>query len=132
MGIQMEVSSEDFVSSTSKSAVLITSSLVSSLIMLDSNIVAVSLPEIGHSLNASFTDIQWVISSYVLTYAALLLASGDYADLRGRRHAMVAGLIIFAIASVACGAATTVWIMDLARAVQGVGGALLVDRKSVV
>jgi EmrB/QacA subfamily drug resistance transporter len=126
MGIQMEVSSEDFVSSTSKSAVLITSSLVSSLIMLDSNIVAVSLPEIGHSLTASFTDIQWVISSYVLTYAALLLASGDYADLRGRRHAMVAGLIIFAIASVACGAATTVWIMDLARAVQGVGGALLV------
>ena len=55
-----------------KSAVLLTASLVSSLIMLDSNIVAVSLPAIGRSLAASFTDIQWVVSAYVLTYAALL------------------------------------------------------------
>jgi EmrB/QacA subfamily drug resistance transporter len=109
----------------SKFPVLATASLVSSLIMLDSNIVAVSLPSIGHSLGASFTDIQWVISAYVLTYAALLLAAGDYADLRGRRHAMVFGLIVFAAASAACGAATTIWAMNSARAVQGLGGALL-------
>jgi EmrB/QacA subfamily drug resistance transporter len=109
----------------SKFPVLVTTSLVSSLIMLDSNIVAVSLPSIGHSLGASFTDIQWVISAYVLTYAALLLAAGDYADLRGRRHAMVFGLIVFAAASAACGAATTIWAMNSARAVQGLGGALL-------
>ena len=69
----------------SKSRLLLTASLVSSLIMLDSNIVAVSLPAIGRSLGASFTDVQWVISAYVLTYAALLMASGNYADLRGRR-----------------------------------------------
>ena len=116
----------------SKLPVLVTSSLVSSLIMLDSNIVAVSLPSIGHSLGASFTDIQWVISAYVLTYAALLLASGDYADLRGRRHAMVLGLMVFAIASAACGAAATVWAMNLARAVQGVGGALLLTASLAV
>jgi EmrB/QacA subfamily drug resistance transporter len=109
----------------SKFPVLVTTSLVSSLIMLDSNIVAVSLPSIGHSLGAGFTDIQWVISAYILTYAALLLAAGDYADLRGRRHAMVLGLIIFAAASAACGAATTIWAMNIARAVQGIGGALL-------
>ena len=109
----------------SKFPVLVTTSLVSSLIMLDSNIVAVSLPSIGHSLSASFTDIQWVISAYVLTYAALLLAAGDYADLRGRRHAMVLGLIVFAAASAACGAASTIWAMNSARAVQGLGGALL-------
>jgi MFS family permease len=60
----------------SKSWLLLTASLVSSLIMLDSNIVAVSLPAIGRSLGASFTDVQWVISAYVLTYAALLMASG--------------------------------------------------------
>ena len=54
--------------------VLMTTSLVSSLIMLDSNIVAVALPTIARSLNATFTDVQWVISAYVLTYAALLLA----------------------------------------------------------
>ncbi|MEA2914716.1 MAG: hypothetical protein QOJ15_6797, partial [Bradyrhizobium sp.] len=72
-----------------KFLVLLTASLVSSLIMLDSNIVAVSLSAIGRSLSASFTDIQWVISAYVLTYAALLLATGSYADLRGRRRAML-------------------------------------------
>jgi hypothetical protein len=69
--------------------VLLIASLVSSLIMLDSNIVAVSLPAIGRSLSASFTDVQWVISAYVLTYASLLLASGNYADLRGRKKSMI-------------------------------------------
>jgi MFS family permease len=103
----------------------VTTSLVSSLIMLDSNIVAVSLPAIGRSLGASFTDIQWVISAYVLTYAALLLATGNYADLHGRRKAMLIGLIVFAVASAACGVATTSLVLDLARGVQGVGGALL-------
>src|SRR3984957_10456789 len=105
--------------------VLLTTSLVSSLIMLDSNIVAVSLPAIGRSLGASFTDIQWVISAYVLTYAALLLATGNFADLRGRRQAMVLGLVVFAVASGACGLATSVALLNLARAAQGIGGALL-------
>jgi putative redox protein len=66
---------------SSKFWILLTASLVSSLIMLDSNIVAVSLPVIGRSLGASFAGVQWMISAYVLTYAALLLlASGNYAD----------------------------------------------------
>lgn len=105
--------------------VLLTSSLVSSLIMLDSNIVAVSLPAMGRSLGASFTDIQWVISAYVLTYASLLLASGNYADLYGRKKAMLIGLVVFAVASVGCGLATSSLLLNLARAFQGVGGALL-------
>jgi MFS family permease len=108
-----------------KFPVLLTASLVSSLIMLDSNIVAVSLPAIGRSLSASFTDIQWVISAYVLTYAALLLAIGSYADLQGRRKAMLIGLAVFAGASAACGIAATSLTLNLARGVQGVGGALL-------
>ena len=110
---------------TPRFAVLLTASLVSSLIMLDSNIVAVSLPAIGRSLGASFTEMQWVISAYVLTYAALLLASGSYADLHGRRGAMLLGLVIFAIASAACGFAPSASALNLARGVQGVGGALL-------
>jgi hypothetical protein len=61
----------------SKFRILLTALLVSSLIMLDSNIVAVSLAAIGPSLGASFTDVPWVISAYVLTYASLLLASGS-------------------------------------------------------
>jgi MFS family permease len=95
--------------------ILLTSSLVSSLIMLDSNIVAVSLPAMGRSLGASFTDIQWVISAYVLTYASLLLASGNYADLYGRKKAMVIGLLVFAVASVGCGLATTSTLLNVAR-----------------
>jgi MFS family permease len=109
----------------SKFWVLLTASLVSSLIMLDSNIVAVSLPAIGRSLGASFTDVQWVISAYVLTYASLLLASGGYADLRGRKKSMLIGLAIFAVASAACGLATNSLLLNLARATQGVGAAFL-------
>jgi EmrB/QacA subfamily drug resistance transporter len=105
--------------------VLLTASLVSSLIMLDSNVVAVSLPTIGRALEASFTDIQWVISAYVLTYAALLLAAGNYADLAGRRKAMLIGLVIFAVASAACGIANSALLLNLARGAQGIGGALL-------
>src|ERR1700722_17758508 len=110
----------------SKSWLLLTASLVSSLIMLDSNIVAVSLPAIGRSLDASFTDVQWVISAYVLTYAALLMASGNYADLRGRRKSMLIGLVVFAASSAVCGVATSSLLLNIARAAQGAGGAFLV------
>src|SRR3981189_51386 len=95
--------------------VLLIASLVSSLIMLDSNIVAVSLPAIGRSLGASFTDVQWVISAYVLTYASLLLASGSYADLYGRKKSMIIGLLVFSVASVGCGLATTSTLLNVAR-----------------
>ena len=105
--------------------VLLTASLVSSLIVLDSKILAVSLPAIGRSLGASFTDAQWVISAYVLTYASLLLASGGYADLRGRKKSMLVGLVIFAVASATCGLATDSLMLNLSRAAQGVGGAFL-------
>jgi EmrB/QacA subfamily drug resistance transporter len=109
----------------SKFWILLTTSLVSSLIMLDSNIVAVSLPAIGRSLGASFTDIEWVISAYLLSYASLLMGAGAYADLKGRKKAMVIGLAVFAISSGLCGAATSSSMLNLARAVQGCGGALL-------
>jgi EmrB/QacA subfamily drug resistance transporter len=105
--------------------ILLTTSFVSALIMLDSNVVAVSLPAIGESLGATFAGTQWVISSYVLTYTALLLAAGSYADLCGRKKSMLLGLLIFAIASGACGLAGSTLLLNLARAVQGVGGALL-------
>jgi EmrB/QacA subfamily drug resistance transporter len=108
-----------------KFRILLTTSLVSSLIMLDSNIVAVSLPAIGRSLGASFTDIEWVVSAYLLSYASLLMGAGAYADLKGRKRAMAIGLALFAISSGMCGAATSSWMLNLARAVQGCGGALL-------
>jgi len=117
------VANKSKLEAASKSWRLLTASLVSSLIMLDSNIVAVSLPAIGRSLGASFTDVQWVISAYVLTYAALLMASGNYADLRGRRKSMLIGLVVFATSSAACGVATSSLLLNIARGIRCHGSA---------
>jgi EmrB/QacA subfamily drug resistance transporter len=108
-----------------KFAILLTTSLVCSLIMLDANIVAVSLPTIARSLGASFTDIEWVVSAYVLPFAALLLAAGSYADRHGRKRTMLVGLAIFAFASGLCGLTHSALMLNLARALQGIGASLL-------
>jgi MFS family permease len=96
-----------------KFAVLLTASLVSSLIMLDSNIVAVSLPSMARSLGATFTEIEWVVSAYVLPFAALLLAAGSYADRHGRKRATLLGLVVFTVASALCGLATSAFMLNL-------------------
>ena len=108
-----------------KEQVLLVTSLVSSLIMLDSTIVAVSLPAIGRSLGGSFSQLEWVISAYLLTYASLLLGAGSLSDLWGRKKVILTGLFLFGLASAACGLAPSAIILNLARAVQGIGGALL-------
>jgi EmrB/QacA subfamily drug resistance transporter len=108
-----------------KSIVLLCASATSSLIMLDTNIVAVSLPSIAHDLHAGFGGVQWVISAYLITFAALLLPSGSLADLHGRRRVLMAGILVFLISSAVCGLATSALALELARAVQGIGGSLL-------
>ena len=106
-----------------KFRILLTTSLVSSLIVLDTNIVAVSLPaRFSQSLGASFTDIEWVVSAYLLSYASLLMGAGAYADLRGRKKVMAIGLALFAISSGLCGIATSALMLNAARALQGCGG----------
>ena len=112
--------------------VLLTASLVSSLIILDSNVVAVSIPAIARSTHASFTDVQWVVGAYVLAYASLLLTAGSIADLYGRKRAMLLGLAAFALASALCGASTSAPQLDAARALQGVGGAFLLTASMAV
>ncbi|HEX4422282.1 MAG TPA: MFS transporter [Kofleriaceae bacterium] len=111
--------------SRSQFAVLLTASLVSSLIMLDSNIVAVALPSIARSLDASFAEVEWVVSSYIVCFAALLLAAGSLADLHGRKRMTLIGIAVFGVASAACGLASSAIMLDVARAVQGVGASLL-------
>ncbi len=118
--------------SKKKFMVLMTTSLISSLIMLDSNIVAVALPSIAKTLGATFTEIEWVVSAYILTFAALLMAAGAYADKHGRKLAMLIGLTIFTVASVLCGAATSALILNLARALQGIGASLLLTASLAV
>jgi MFS family permease len=96
--------------------VLFCASGVSFMIMLDSNIVAVSLPAIARNLNAAFTDIEWVISAYILTFSAFLMPAGALADRFGRRRLLIAGLFLFTLASLLCGLATTAIILNAARA----------------
>src|ERR1700689_2167625 len=86
-----------------RARVLLCASGVAFMIMLDSNIVAVSLPSIARYLNATFADIEWVVSAYVLTFAALLMPSGALADRYGRRRMLIVGLAIFTVASLLCG-----------------------------
>lgn len=104
---------------------LLTCSSACALIVLDTNIVAVSLPSVARTLGAGFTDIEWVVSAYMLAFATLLLPAGGLADRYGRRRALLAGLAIFAGASLLCGAAWTVEVLQWARALKGVGAALL-------
>lgn len=107
-----------------KLLVLLCVSIPSFMINLDSNVVAVSLPTIARSLRADFADLEWVISAYVLTFAALLLPAGTLADRYGRKRTLIVGLAIFTIASFFCGAAVDATTLNVARAVQGVGAAL--------
>jgi EmrB/QacA subfamily drug resistance transporter len=109
-----------------KRRILVAASLVTSLSMLDSNIVAVSLPSIARTLHASFADIEWVISAYLLSFAPLLLGAGSYADRHGRKRATLIGLAVFAVASGLCGLAQSTLLLNLARALQGVGASLIV------
>lgn len=105
--------------------VLLTASAACALIVLDTNIVAVTLPRIAHDLQATFVDIEWVVSAYMLTFAAGLLPAGGLADRFGRKRMLLIGLAIFTLASLGCGLAGTVLQLNVARAVKGVGAALL-------
>ena len=95
------------------------------MLLLDITIVNVALPVIQDDLGASFTDLQWVIDAYALTLAALLLVSGSFADLIGRRAVFVLGLVLFSAASFACGLAQSPLMLIVFRGVQGIGGAML-------
>lgn len=94
------------------------------LIMLDTNIVAVSLPSIARDLKGGFTDVEWVVSAYILPFAALLMPAGSLADRLGRRRMLILGLSIFTVASFLCGVAPSLAILNAARALQALGAAL--------
>jgi EmrB/QacA subfamily drug resistance transporter len=95
------------------------------MLLLDITIVNVALPSIQKSLHASFQDLQWVVDAYALTLAALLLSAGSLADLLGRKRVFLLGIAVFAIASLVCGLATSPLMLNLARGLQGVGGAVM-------
>src|SRR5947208_6615662 len=95
------------------------------MIMLDNTVVNVALPTMEKDLHVSLASLEWVVVAYALTFASLMITGGKLADMFGRRRLFIAGLVIFTLASLACGLSSTVDSLIAARAVQGVGAALM-------
>ncbi len=106
--------------------VLIATILASSMAFIDGTVVNVALPALQTALHASVTDIQWVVESYALLLASLLLLGGSLGDLYGRRKIFLYGVVLFAIGSSWCGLAPSISSLIVARGVQGIGAALLI------
>ncbi|QUP53846.1 MFS transporter [Ralstonia syzygii] len=106
-------------------ATLIAALLGFFVITLDAVVVNVALPTIGRDLQAGVTGLQWVIDGYTLLFAALLLSAGAFTDRIGARRAFGLGLVVFIIASVACGLAPTLGLLVTARILQGSGAAVM-------
>jgi EmrB/QacA subfamily drug resistance transporter len=95
------------------------------MIMLDNTVVNVALPSMARDLGADLSELEWIVTGYALTFASLMLTGGKLADMLGRRLIFVAGLVIFTLASLACGLAETEQFLIGARVVQGAGAALM-------
>jgi len=105
---------------------LIATILGSSLTFIDATVVNVALPALQADLHATITDVQWVIEAYALLLGSLILVGGSMGDQFGRRRIFLAGVLLFTLASVACGLATSTRALIVARAIQGAGAAFLV------
>jgi EmrB/QacA subfamily drug resistance transporter len=106
--------------------VLIATILGSSMAFIDGSVVNVALPVIQRDLNATATDVQWIVEAYSLFLASLILVGGSLGDLFGRRRVFTIGVALFVVASFICGIASNILVLIISRAIQGVGGALLV------
>jgi EmrB/QacA subfamily drug resistance transporter len=106
--------------------VLAVTILGSSMAFIDGTVVNVALPALQNAFHASIAEVQWVVESYALMLAALLLVGGSLGDIMGRRKVYVFGVAVFAAASAGCGAARNIDMLIWARSIQGVGAALLV------
>jgi EmrB/QacA subfamily drug resistance transporter len=106
--------------------ILVATILGSSMAFIDATAVSVALPILQSDLNASIGDLQWIINAYVLFLASLLLVGGALGDQLGRKRMFIAGIVIFAAASVWAGLSPNATSLIIARAVQGIGGAIFV------
>jgi EmrB/QacA subfamily drug resistance transporter len=99
--------------------------IASFMVVLDFSIVNVALPSIHHALGFGSDSVQWVVTAYAITFSGLLILGGRIGDLFGRRRIFVAGLLLFAAASLAAGLSTDAVMLVIARAVQGIGAAMV-------
>ena len=100
--------------------------LASSMAFIDSTVVNVALPAMQASFHANVVDVQWVVEAYGLFLGALILLGGSLGDVFGRRRIFLSGVALFAAASVGCGVAPSIHVLNFARSLQGMGAALLV------
>src|ERR1700726_4584831 len=112
--------------------VIATTILASSLAFIDSSVVNVGLPAIGRSFHADAIGLQWVVNAYLLPLSALLLLGGAAGDRYGRRRLLIAGVLLFGLASLACAAAPTLLLLLIARFVQGAGAAMLMPNSLAI
>ncbi|MGB7356413.1 MAG: MFS transporter [Acidobacteriaceae bacterium] len=113
-------------SQVSERVVLAVTILGSSMAFIDGTVVNVALPALQNAFHATIADVQWVVESYALMLAALLLVGGSLGDIFGRRKVYVIGVVVFAAASACCGMARNIDMLIWARSLQGLGAALLV------
>lgn len=92
---------------------------------LGTSIANVALPTLAQAFNASFQDVQWIVLAYLLAITTLIVSVGRLGDIIGRRRLLLAGIVLFTAASVLCGVAPTLWLLIAARAIQGVGAAIM-------
>lgn len=112
--------------------VLAATILGSAMAFIDGTVVHIALPAIQSSINASFGELQWVVNIYTLLLGALILVGGALGDRLGRRRVFMAGIALFAVASALCGLAPGPLSLIAARALQGIGGALLVPQSLAI
>ncbi len=112
--------------------VIVTMVLGSGMVFLDGTVVNVALPSIGRSFHTGLAGLQWTITAYLLTLGSLLLLGGSLGDIYGRRRVFVIGIGVFTAASILSGAAPSAGLLIAARALQGMGGALLVPESLAI
>ena len=92
---------------------------------LGTSIANVGLPTLAQAFNASFQDVQWIVLAYLLAITTLIVSVGRLGDMTGRRRLLLAGILLFTLASILCGLAPTLWLLIGARALQGLGAAIM-------
>src|SRR5436190_5810409 len=92
---------------------------------LGTSIANVGLPTLAQAFNASFQEVQWIVLAYLLAITTLIVSVGRLGDIAGRRRLLLAGIVLFTLASVLCGVAPTLWLLIAARAAQGLGAAIM-------
>src|SRR6185437_2971921 len=95
------------------------------MLLIDITVVNVALPSLQKSLDASFSELQWVVDAYALTLATFVLTAGSAGDLYGRKRVFLAGIVLFTTASALCGAAPDPVFLILTRTVQEIGAAIM-------